>query len=71
MSDDAKLITIMEGVMVLAAVKRMDDAKKLMDLNMTPGRFSRWKEETPERGVALALDRLKQKLANCIARYGQ
>jgi hypothetical protein len=71
MPEDARLVTIMEGVMVLAAVKRMDDAKKLMDLNMTPERFSRWKAETPERGVALALDRLKGKLTRCIARYGQ
>jgi hypothetical protein len=71
MSDDAKLVSIMERVMVLAAVKRMDDAKKLMDLNLTPERFSRWKKETPERGVAIALERLKQKLISCIARYQQ
>jgi hypothetical protein len=71
MSEDTKLVTIMERVMVLAAVKRMDDAKKLMDLNMSPERFSRWKAETPERGLARALDRLKEKLTRCIARYEQ
>jgi hypothetical protein len=71
MSEDATLVSIMEGVMVLAALKRMDDAKKLMDLNLTPERFSRWKTETPGRGVALALDRLKEKLILCIARYQQ
>jgi hypothetical protein len=71
MPDDAKLVTIMERVMVLAAVKRMDDAKKLMNLNITPERISRWKTETPERSVALALDRLKHKLTRCIERYEQ
>lgn len=67
--DGTHIVTIMERVMTLAAVQRMDDARKMMDLNLTPDRFSKWKSETPERGVALDLDRLKRKLTHCIERY--
>jgi hypothetical protein len=69
MPDNTKLVTVMEKVLALAAVKRFDDAKKLMDFNLTPDRFSQWRAEAPERGAAISLERIKEKLGRCIARY--
>ncbi len=69
MSNEARLVTVMDGVMALAAVKRLDDAKKFMDLNMTPERFMQWREQTPERGSSIAMERIKELLVRCIARY--
>ncbi|MBM2840748.1 MAG: hypothetical protein HW412_1276 [Bacteroidetes bacterium] len=67
--DNMNLVTVVEMVMTLAAVKRFDDANKLMDLNLTPDRFSQWRAEAPERGAAIVMERIKEKLGRCIARY--
>ncbi len=69
MPNNTKLVTVVEKVLMLAAVKRFDDAKKLMDLNMAPDRFSLWRAEAPERGAAISPERLKEKLTRCITRY--
>ncbi len=69
MPDEAKLVTIIDKVMALAAVKRIEDARKFMDLNLTPERFVQWREQAPERGSSIAMERIKELLVRCIARY--
>jgi hypothetical protein len=58
-----------EQVLALAAVKRFADARKFMNLNLTPENFSRWRAEAPDRGGAITRERILQKIEHCIARY--
>ena len=60
---------IMQRVMSLAAIGKMEDAEKLMETGMTPDRFDRWRDHAPERGAFIDRDRLLEKLRTCIDRY--
>lgn len=68
-SDNISLVNFVSGVLSLAAVGRMGDARRALASGLTPAHIAFWQSKYPQRARFIDAGRLRKKIETCIKRY--